>query len=145
MLQIHASCAKEDGLITGLHAIEVITIFTEDLPATKAFYGEMFGLPLVFEDAASAVFKFDNLLLNVLRVSEAPKLVEPAPVGAAGAGARYMPTIRVADVDETCSELARHGVALLNGPIDRPWGRRTAAFRDPAGNVWEIAQVLPAA
>jgi uncharacterized glyoxalase superfamily protein PhnB len=36
-------------------------------------------------------------------------------------------------------------VALLNGPIDRPWGRRTAAFADPAGNVWEIAQILPAA
>ena len=121
------------------------SIFTEDLPATKAFYSDVFGLPLVFEDAVSAVFKFDNLLLNVLRVSEALKLVEPAPVGATGAGARCMPTIRVPDADETCAELARHGVALLNGPINRPWGRRTAAFRDPAGNVWEIAQVLPPA
>jgi uncharacterized glyoxalase superfamily protein PhnB len=51
----------------------------------------------------------------------------------------------VPDADETCAELARHGVALLNGPIDRAWGRRTAAFRDPAGSVWEIAQVLPPA
>jgi len=33
----------------------------------------MFGLPLVFEDAVSAVFKFENLLLNVLLVSAAPK------------------------------------------------------------------------
>jgi lactoylglutathione lyase len=132
-------------LIKGLQAIEVITIFAEDLPTTKGFYSEVFGLPLVFEDAVSAVFKFDNLLLNVLRISEAPKLVEPAPVGLAGAGVRYMPTIKVADADETCTELARHGVALLNGPINRPWGRRTAAFRDPAGNVWEIAQDLPAA
>jgi catechol 2,3-dioxygenase-like lactoylglutathione lyase family enzyme len=145
MLQIDCYSAKEDRLIKGLHAVEVITIFTEDLPATKAFYSDVFGLPLVFEDAVSAVFKFDNLLLNVLRVSEAPKLVEPAPLGATGAGARYMATIRVADADETCAELTRHGVALLNGPIDRPWGRRTAAFRDPAGNVWEIAQVLPRA
>jgi hypothetical protein len=31
-------------------------------------------------------------------------------------------------------------VALLNGPMDRPWGVRTASFTDPAGNVWEIAQ-----
>jgi catechol 2,3-dioxygenase-like lactoylglutathione lyase family enzyme len=129
-------------LIKGLHAVEVITIFTEELTATTAFSSDVFGLPLVFEDAVSAVFKFDNLLLNVLGVSEAPKLVEPAPVGATGTGARYMATIRVPDADETCAELARHGVVLLNGPIDRPWGRRTAAFRDPAGNVWEIAQVL---
>jgi catechol 2,3-dioxygenase-like lactoylglutathione lyase family enzyme len=130
-------------LINALHAIEVITIFAEDLPATKAFYSDVFGLSLVFEDAVSAVFKFDNLLLNILLASEAPKLVEPAPTGTAGAGARFMPTIRVADADETCAELARHGVTLSNGPTDRPWGRRTAAFRDPAGNVWEIAQVIP--
>jgi catechol 2,3-dioxygenase-like lactoylglutathione lyase family enzyme len=128
-----------------LSASEVISIFTEDVPATKAFYGDVFGLPVLFEDAVSAVFKFDNLLLNVLLATQAPELVEPAPVGAPGAGARWMPTIRVADADATAAELARHGVALLNGPIDRPWGRRTAAFADPAGNVWEIAQILPAA
>jgi lactoylglutathione lyase len=132
-------------VIKALNAVEVITIFAEDIPATKAFYRDVFGLPLVFEDAVSAVFRFDNLLLNVLQTSQAPELVEPAPVGAPGAGARWMPTINVADADATCAELARHGVALLNGPIDRPWGRRTAAFADPAGNVWEIAQNLPAA
>ena len=129
-------------MLKGLHAIEVITLFAEDFPATKAFYRTVFGLPLVFEDANSAVFKFDNLLLNVLVVSEAPKLVAPEPISAPGTGVRYMPTIRVDDVDETCAELMRHGVALLNGPIDRPWGRRTATFRDPAGTIWEIAQIL---
>jgi uncharacterized glyoxalase superfamily protein PhnB len=40
------------------------------------------------------------------------------------------------------SELEQHSVKLINGPVDRPWGRRTAAFADPAGHVWEIAQVL---
>jgi uncharacterized glyoxalase superfamily protein PhnB len=43
-------------------------------------------------------------------------------------------------VDAVCVELDRKGVALLNGPMDRPWGVRTASFTDPAGNVWEIAQ-----
>ena len=38
--------------------------------------------------------------------------------------------------------LAERGVALLNGPVDRPWGIRTAAFADPAGHVWEIAAPL---
>jgi uncharacterized glyoxalase superfamily protein PhnB len=23
--------------------------------------------------------------------------------------------------------------------MDRPWGIRTAAFRDPGGHIWEIA------
>ena len=31
------------------------------------------------------------------------------------------------------------GVELLNGPMDRPWGIRTASFKDPAGHIWEIA------
>jgi uncharacterized glyoxalase superfamily protein PhnB len=48
-------------------------------------------------------------------------------------------TVKVSDVDTVCRALTEHGVALLNGPIDRPWGRRTAAFADPSGHVWEIA------
>jgi lactoylglutathione lyase len=38
--------------------------------------------------------------------------------------------------------LQEQGVTLRNGPVDRPWGRRTAAFTDPPGNVWEIAQLI---
>ena len=46
-------------------------------------------------------------------------------------------------MDAVCAELARRGVQLLNGPMDRPWGIRTASFTDPAGHIWEIAQDLP--
>ena len=53
-------------------------------------------------------------------------------------------TIEVSDVDEVCEDLSRRGVELLNGPIDRSWGRRTASFVDPAGHVWEIAQSIEA-
>ena len=43
-----------------------------------------------------------------------------------------------------CAELAARGVTLLNGPMDRPWGIRTASFTDPSGHIWEIAGDLPA-
>jgi len=33
-------------------------------------------------------------------------------------------------------------VGLLNGPVDRPWGMRTASFTDPGGHIWELAQSL---
>ena len=50
----------------------------------------------------------------------------------------------LADLDEVmdalCAELVSRGVKLLNGPIDRPWGIRTASFMDPAGHIWEIAK-----
>jgi len=65
------------------------------------------------------------------------------PAEARTGGSRALLTIEVDDANAVCEELAAHGVTLLNGPIDRPWGRRTAAFADPAGNTWEIAQELP--
>ena len=40
-------------------------------------------------------------------------------------------TIEVDDVDAMAADLQSRGVQLLNGPMDRPWGIRTAAFADP--------------
>ena len=119
--------------------ISAITLFVEDLAATKAFYQEVFGLPVLQEDEASAVFNFRTTLINLLKVEEAPELIDPAPIAPLEAGSRFQFTITVDDVDAMCAELARRGFELLNGPIDRPWGIRTACFRDPAGHVWEIA------
>ena len=120
-------------------SIEAITIFAEDLEATKAFYQEVFGLPIHYEDESSGVFKFGNTMINVLVASEAPDLVAPAPVASPDSGVRIQFTLDVDDVDATCAMLAERGVELLNGPMDRPWGIRTASFRDPAGHIWEIA------
>ena len=119
--------------------IAAITLFVDDLEEAKRFYGEVFGLPVAFEDENSAVFRFGETLVNLLKSTEAPELVEPAIVASASAGARFQFTLAVEDVDAMCEELRRRGVELLNGPIDRPWGIRTASFRDPGGHIWEIA------
>ena len=128
------------GTASWVKGIAAITLFVEDLGSTKAFYREVFGLPVVFEDEASAVFRFGGTLINLLQISEAPGLIHPARVAAPEAGSRFQFTIEVEDVDTMCSELKRRGVTLLNGPMDRPWGIRTASFRDPAGHIWEIAR-----
>jgi catechol 2,3-dioxygenase-like lactoylglutathione lyase family enzyme len=120
-------------------AIGAITLFVEDLDAAKEFYGNVFGLPVMYEDENSAVFKFENTLINLLKTTAAVELIEPAAVASRDAGARAQFTIEVEDVDAMCAELADRGVELLNGPIDRPWGIRTASFRDPGGHIWEIA------
>jgi catechol 2,3-dioxygenase-like lactoylglutathione lyase family enzyme len=121
-------------------AISAITLFVEDLDATKQFYREVFGLPVAFEDADSAVFKFKNTLINLLKTTAARGLIEPALVAGHEAGSRFQLTIEVEDVDAMCAELAARGVELLNGPMDRPWGIRTASFKDPGGHIWEIAK-----
>lgn len=119
--------------------IGAITLFAEDLPATRRFYEQVLQLPFVFEDEHSAVFRIGTTLLNILTISEAPELIVPVPVATPEAGARIQFTIDVDDVDVTAELLVARGAELVNGPMDRPWGIRTAAFRDPAGNVWEIA------
>jgi catechol 2,3-dioxygenase-like lactoylglutathione lyase family enzyme len=120
--------------------IRAITLFVEDLAGAKAFYQSVFSLPVHFEDNNSAVFDFGNTLINLLSITAVPELINPASAAAPGDGHRFVLTIEVDNVDETCAMLAEKGVTLLNGPLDRPWGVRTASFVDPAGAIWEIAQ-----
>ena len=120
--------------------ISAITLFVEDLAAAKQFYVDVFGAPVLFEDDTSVAFKLPNTIINLLQTASAPELIAPAPVAPREAGARLQFTIGVDDVDAMCAELAKRGVELLNGPIDRPWGIRTATFRDPGGHIWEIAK-----
>jgi catechol 2,3-dioxygenase-like lactoylglutathione lyase family enzyme len=122
--------------------ISAITLFVEDLAVTKQFYADVFGLPVHYEDDVSAVFNFGNTLVNLLLATEANELIEPAVVAPRDVGSRMQFTIDVDDVDAMCAELVARGVTLLNGPMDRPWGIRTAAFSDPAGHIWEIAKEI---
>ncbi len=122
------------------HGIYAITLFAEDLEATRRFYQEVLGLPVVFEDPNSAVFRIGDTLVNLLRGTEADTLIAPARMAARDAGARAVFTLQVDDVDATCADLTARGATLLNGPMDRPWGVRTASFQDPAGHIWEIAK-----
>lgn len=120
-------------------ALTAITLFVDDLAAAKEFYARAFALPIHWEDDVSAVFNFGNTLINLLQETEAPGLIAPAAVAPRSSGARMQFTIDVDDVDAAAAELVSRGVDLLNGPMDRPWGIRTAAFADPAGHIWELA------
>jgi catechol 2,3-dioxygenase-like lactoylglutathione lyase family enzyme len=121
-------------------SIFAMTIFAEDLPAAREFYQKAFGLPIHWEDADSCVFLFGETMINLLKVANAPTLIEPVPVADPSAGARFQLTLAVDDVDAKLAELQSMGIEILNGPIDRPWGIRTATFRDPTGTIWEIAR-----
>ena len=119
--------------------IAAITLFVEDLKVAKQFYLDVFGLPVVFENDDSAVFRFGETLINLLEIGQVPELIRPAVVASREAGARFQFTLEVDDVDAICEKLVARGVTLLNGPMDRPWGPRTASFQDPGGHIWEIA------
>jgi lactoylglutathione lyase len=123
-------------------SLGAITLFVDDPRRSKAFYEKVFDLAPAYEDENSAAFNFENTIVNLLNRSAAPELIAPARVGEPGAGSNLQLTIWVPDTDAACAALAERGVELLNGPIDRPWGMRTATFADPDGHIWEVAQAL---
>lgn len=129
--------------MTGIRGkLDAITLFVEDPQRSKAFYARVFDVEPIFEDATSVAFQLDNFVLNLLVRTNADELIAPATVAAAHIGAQAQLTIGVDDADPACEALKTQGVELLNGPMDRPWGVRTAAFADPDGHVWEIAAAI---
>jgi lactoylglutathione lyase len=125
-----------------LKSVGAITLFVEDPQKSKSFYQDVFDLPVIYEDESSAAFRFENMIVNLLKTPAARDLIDPGTVATREAGARFQLTIWVDDADAVCAELATRGVELLNGPINREWGMRTASFTDPDGHIWELAQEL---
>jgi catechol 2,3-dioxygenase-like lactoylglutathione lyase family enzyme len=122
-----------------LKSVGAITMFVDDPKRSKEFYERVFEVSPVFEDENSVAFEFEKLIVNLLADRAAPELIEPTPVAGRETGERFQLTIWVEDADAVVEQLRSAGVELLNGPIDRPWGLRTAAFADPDGHVWEVA------
>jgi lactoylglutathione lyase len=124
-----------------MKSVGAITLFVEDPQRSKEFYARALQIGVVNEDESSVTFKFDNLFLNLLKRGVAVnELLGPVP--AADAGASFELTLWVDDCDAVCAELEHRGVTIADGPRDRAWGMRSAAFLDPDGYVWEVAAEL---
>jgi catechol 2,3-dioxygenase-like lactoylglutathione lyase family enzyme len=125
-------------------SVDRVSVFVDDLDQARAFYQRIFGLPADQESHGAASFRFQNLIVTLLDVPGARELIAPAAVASREAGSRSQFTNFMdpdhCDVDAACAELAEHGVELISGPLDRPWGKRTAVFADAGGCIWELAQ-----
>lgn len=128
-----------------LKSVGAITLFVEDPQQSKSFYQDVFDVSVIVEDDDAVALSFENTIVNLLAVPAARELINPGAVASREAGSHFQLTIWVDDADTVCAELATRGVELLNGPMNREWGMRTAIFTDPDGHIWEIAEKLPEA
>jgi lactoylglutathione lyase len=126
-----------------VRAITATVLFVRDLDRCLTFYRDTLGLEVQNSDAHSAAFKMEHIYLLLLDPSAAASLIgsdeDELKIKIKG-GPRGLLAAEVSDVDAAYEVLSAKGVTFRRPPIDQPWGKRTAHFADPEGNLWEINQ-----
>jgi catechol 2,3-dioxygenase-like lactoylglutathione lyase family enzyme len=117
-----------------------VILYHEDMPAARRFYEEILGLELreVTYEWFVGYWISDKHEMT-LCISSSPE--ERAAWGAGGKG--VMVDFVVPDVDAAYRRLVERGVQFDEPPTVKPWGLRTASFRDPAGYTLTITSYLP--
>ena len=122
--------------------IGAVNLIVGDLERSKAFYRDVFGLPVEFEDESAVMFRLGETYLFLQRGTAHQDAPSTDALSMAQTGVGQF-VIFVDDVDAVGAELDQAQVAIISGPADRAWGMRTLTLADPGGYTWEITQELP--
>lgn len=105
-----------------MRGLAYVSLYADDLQASRRFYGDLLGLPVVDEGDWGLVLRAGPVDVFVHSRGDAPtQHVEM--------------TFDVRDVDAAIDTLRATGVPLVDEPADREWGDRDGAVADPDGNV----------
>lgn len=119
----------------------------EDFQACKAFYRDVLGLSMKFEDDMDEYVEFDTgaaciTLFNRQKLGDFIAGDEYNSLNYNPHSARVALSFQVADLDAAIAHLKSHNVEILNPPTDYPdRGFISSCFRDPDGNLIEIEQM----
>jgi len=111
---------------------------TTDLDASIRFYVGKLGFTLAFrwEDFYAGICAGDAEF-HLKRVDAA----DPS-IAYVAEGDHLHLYLHVDDVDALHAELLARGVAVLAGPVDRPWHTREVVLRDDQGHTLHFSQPL---
>lgn len=122
-----------------------VALFVQDFEKCLAFYRDKLGLQVVHSEPKMVAFKMQDQDFALYEMSQAAELIN-VEIGAfepqTGKIDRGMLCTLVDNVDTTYEAFKAKGVEFTKPPVDQPWGIRAAYFRDPEGNIWEIAHPL---
>jgi catechol 2,3-dioxygenase-like lactoylglutathione lyase family enzyme len=123
--------------------ITATVLFVNNLDTCRVFYRDVLGFEETFTDDVSVAYRVDEQDFVLLRTSEAVNMISAEAVspGQPG-GPRVLLCAHAADIDATFDALRERGLPFIKPPKDQHWGRRTAYFADPEGNLWELWQPL---
>ncbi len=115
-----------------LPRLAVVSLWAEDVAAAAHFYRDVIGLKLLMHDPHRPHFDLGGSYLVILKGRPVPPL-DSAP-------ARFpIVAFAVDDLDAAIEHLRAHHVDLPWG-VEEDAGSRWVMFRDPAGNLIELAR-----
>lgn len=118
--------------------IDYVIWYVESLSRSTTFYRDVIGLEVRIEGDGYVEFAMDNTKFSLVDRANLPDLIGMNTGSAPSGEIAFV----VEDVDAEAARLREAGVAILTGPVDRPWRERTLHIADPDGNIVEFAQKL---
>ena len=118
-----------------------VCLITADVPRLRRFYEQVLQVRGEGNERHVAV-EISGANLTIFSSSGMQEMAPGSMVGA-GTGC-FTLEFGVEDVDQEAKRLAEMGVPLVKPALTYPWGRRSAWFRDPDGNILNLYSVVDA-
>ena len=119
-----------------LTAVNVVTLFVEDEQRSQEVCGACLRSPRSTRAIGTVILAFENLFVRLLARAARPRTSRWAATPRRFRSRCELSSWRSSWTTPVrfCAELRRPSIHFVYGPIDRPWGVRNAAFRDPDGH-----------
>jgi catechol 2,3-dioxygenase-like lactoylglutathione lyase family enzyme len=124
--------------------VNAIVLLVKDFDKCMNFYKDMLNLKVKNKDEGFVAFELEgDQEIAVMSLEAASKMISRDAIDPGKQGThRILLAMFVQDTDKTYKELRAKGVDFVKPPTTQPWGQRTAYFRDPDGNLWEISHFI---
>jgi catechol 2,3-dioxygenase-like lactoylglutathione lyase family enzyme len=125
-----------------IRAIDHVVLTVRDIERTLSFYEKALGMQAVSFGEGRRALAFGEQKLNLHQAGREfePKAQVPTP------GSVDLCLLTDEPLDEVVAHLRRSGVAIELGPVAKTGARhplRSIYFRDPDGNLIEVANEVP--
>lgn len=121
--------------------IGLITILTTDIAEMKLFYSDVMGFPCI-EDLGNYVeFRNKGVRFALTTPEVMYEGTEHESYNEGAKGQRFelaFPLSSAEEVGKVYDEIVGKGATPIKAPELMPWGRTTAFFADPEGNIHEL-------
>ena len=124
-----------------LNRIGLVTILTTDIPKMKRFYSKVLDFECI-EDLGNYVeFRNTGVRFALTTPEVMYEGTEHQSYGEIAQGQRFelaFPLSSAEEVGKAYDLIVQKGATPIKGPELMPWGRTTAFFADPEGNIHEL-------